>query len=75
VEVEEKEDKASEEVLAVLIVYWYGDVVIKSLSAIRLSTSGNVIQSFPHRLAAAMPAREVVEPWNKSSAVKCVQFY
>jgi hypothetical protein len=38
--------------LAVLIVYWYGDVVIKSLSANRLSTSGNVIQSIYHRLAA-----------------------
>lgn len=44
----EEEEKVGEELvgqLAVLILYWYGDVVIKSLSATRLSTSGNIILS------------------------------
>jgi hypothetical protein len=45
----EEEEKVGEEELvgqlAVLILYWYGDVVIKSLSATRLSTSGNIILS------------------------------
>lgn len=44
-----EEEKVGEEELvgqlAVLILYWYGDVVIKSLSATRLSTSGNIILS------------------------------